>query len=109
MNKMIVISDEALLDLYDCVYALMYPKYNNRPNLTEEDALAYRDDIINFIYSLADKTTHSDATFTDHKQQGKKVARYDRNNNTQYYIVYDLDTFHTIYVNRILTNHITKR
>ena len=104
---MIVLSQRCKNDLEDCFDALMFPKYNNRTPLSFEDAHKYIDDIVNFAYSIAFKAIHVNCFYDEHKRYGAKVARYDRNKYTQYYIIYNINEYDDIYIERIITNHIT--
>ncbi|MDR3219813.1 MAG: hypothetical protein LBU22_12710 [Dysgonamonadaceae bacterium] len=99
--------NQALTDLDHCIDALMFPEPANRPSLTYEDAIDYKNDIVTFALSLRNRIRHIACVYEIHKQYGSKVARYDRNKNTQYYIIYNVDTEGNIYVERIMTNHIT--
>ncbi|GHT50621.1 hypothetical protein FACS189440_18360 [Bacteroidia bacterium] len=99
--------DKALYDLDDCLDALMFPKYNNRPPFSYEEAIDYRDNVMAFAFALRDKVLHTDCKYEIHKMYGEKVARYERNKNTQYYIIYNIDTIGDIFIERIMTNHIT--
>jgi hypothetical protein len=104
---MIVFSQQSGADLEDCLDALMFPKYKNRPPLTFEEAHDYVDEIVEFVYSISEKATHTNCIFDTHKKYGEKVVRYERNKYTQYYIIYNVDVAGNIYVERIMTNHIT--
>ena len=108
MSRLVVISRKFRDDLEDCFDALMFPKFGNRPPLTYEEAHKYIDDIADFALSLGEIKYHADCVYKIHKQYGEKAIRYNRNKNTQYYVIYDLDEEkNTIYVERLITNHIT--
>jgi hypothetical protein len=86
----------------------MFPESKNKPPLTYEEAHNYIDDIADFALSLGERMYHINCVYEIHKRYGKKTARYDRNKNTQYYIIYDLDEEKDIiYVERLISNHIT--
>jgi hypothetical protein len=80
--------NQALTDLDDCIDALMFPEPTNRPSLTYEDAIDYKNDIVAFALSLRNRVRHITCVYNIHKQYGDKVARYDRNKNTHvlYYL-----------------------
>ena len=104
---MITFSPNSKIDLENCLDALLFPINPNKQPLTYEEAHNYIDDIVTFVYSLATKIRHIDCVFEIHKVYGEKAARYDRNKQTQYYVVYNIDSHGNIYVERIMTNHIT--
>ena len=99
--------NQALYDLEDCIDSLMLSQNPNRPSLTYEEAIDYKNDIINFALSLRNRKTHTNCVYAIQKVFGEKAARYDRNKTTQYYIVYNLDLSGNIQIERIMTNHIT--
>jgi hypothetical protein len=103
----VIWSDQSLNDLDDCLDTLMFPEYDNRPSLTYEEAIDYRDNIVAFALALPDRAIHTDCIYEIHKMYGEKAARYNRNKNTQYYIIYNIDIIGDIFIERIMTNHIT--
>ena len=108
MNKLVIISQGFRDDLENCFDSLMFPKFKNRPPLTYEEAHNYIDDIADLALLLGEKKRHADCVYEIHKQYGGKVIRYDRNKNTQYYIIYDLDEEkNIIHIKRLIANHVT--
>ena len=101
---MVYYSKQADNDLDDILDGLlMWQKYT----LTREFCLNYISDIIDVCDSLDAKTIHSDASYETHKRYGKKVYRYARNKSTMWYIIYDTDSYNNIYINKIISNHLT--
>lgn len=76
-------------------------------SLTREFCLSYVSDIIDICDSLDTKTQHFNAVYETHKQYGEKVHKYNRNKATTWYIIYDLDLFNNVYINKIISNHLT--
>lgn len=61
------------------------------------------------ICNKLDKTIyHSPVVFLQHKQFGSFVHRYRRNKNTTWYIIYNKDEYKNIFIQRIISNHLTE-
>ena len=75
--------------------------------LTREFCMNYLSDIIDICDSLDTKTLHFETLYKTHKRYGKKVHKYTRNKNTIWYIIYDIDTYNNIYINKIINNYLT--
>ena len=76
-------------------------------SLTREFCLSYVSDIIDICESLDTKTKHFNSSYETHKHYGKKVHKYNRNKTTTWHIIYDLDSFNNVYINKIISNHLT--
>jgi len=72
-----------------------------------EHAKSYIHDIRMECYSLGTKKNHFNTTFSTHKNFGSKVHTYNRNKQTQWYIIYDIDRYGNIFINHITSNHTT--
>jgi hypothetical protein len=67
----------------------------------------YHNDILNVCNSIGTKTFHFNAQIPIHKRYGEKVHKYKRNKQTIWYIIYNLDYHGNVYIQRIISNHIT--
>ena len=75
--------------------------------LTREFCMTYVSDIIDICDSLDSKVVHTNATYETHKRYGNKVHKYSRNKATTWYIIYDVDSNNDVYINKIISNHLT--
>ena len=76
-------------------------------SLGYDHAMSYVDDIKRLCDVLDNKPFHSNAIFPTHREYGSKVHTYKRNRNTTWYIIYNLDLFGNVYINRIINNYLT--
>ena len=101
---MVYYSKQADSDLDDILNGLLtWQKHT----LTREFCLNYLSDIIDICDSLDTQIHHSDTLYETHKHYGKKVHKYMRNKNTVWYIIYDIDFYNNIYINKIISNYLT--
>jgi len=101
---MVYYSKQADKDLDDILEGLLtWWKHT----LTREFCLNYVSDIIDVCDSLDTKTVHFNASYETHKRYGEKVHKYVRNKSTTWYIIYNIDLYHNVYVNKIISNHLT--
>jgi hypothetical protein len=75
--------------------------------LEYEHAMSYVTDIQNICDTLDTRTRHKDAAYRTHLRYGSKVFPYKRNNRTTWYIIYDVDTFNNVFINKIISNYLT--
>lgn len=59
--------------------------------------------------SIPKKIFHNKTTYISHKRFGAKVHRYHRNNQTTWYVIYNIDDENNIFVNKIISNYITSK
>jgi hypothetical protein len=79
-------------------------------SISEEEALKYVDDIYIMANSISDLTYHQKCKYFMHCQYGEYNFKYKRNYRTTWYIVYDIDPLSgDIFINRIISNHITSK
>ena len=101
---MVYYNKQADSDLDNILEGLLtWSKYT----LTREFCLSYISDIVDVCDSLDSKAIHSDAFYETHKRYGKKVYKYTRNKSTTWYIIYDIDSYNNVYINKIISNHLT--
>ena len=104
MNK-VLIADKVYIEMQNIFQALIHWE---KGAMEEEYAHKYIEDILSEIYLIPEKFYHANTTFASHKQFGKKVHKYRRNANTMWYIIYNIDSYKNIYINKIFSNHLTK-
>ena len=101
---MVFYSRQADSDLDDILEGLL--KWQ-KCSLTREFCLNYISDLVDVCDSLDSKTSHTEASYETHKRHGEKVHKYSRNRSTTWYIVYDVDLPNNVYINKIISNHLT--
>ena len=75
--------------------------------LNREVVLDYMADLKDTCESIGEQTFHAKASHSEHKRYGEKVFRYKRNPSTTWYIIYNVDIYNNIYINKIISNHLT--
>jgi len=104
---MVYYSELSENELYSIIIGLS--NWEKHP-LEFEHALSYYDDIRKVCDRLDKISFHADSQYETHKLYGKKTFQYKRNNQTTWYIIYDIDiATNTIYVQHITSNHLTER
>jgi hypothetical protein len=101
---MVYYSNQAEKDLDDILDGLLTWQ---KQVLTREFCLNYISDIIDICDSLNTQMFHFEAVYETHKRYGKKVHKYSRNKNTLWYIIYDIDSYNNVYINKIINNYLT--
>jgi hypothetical protein len=101
---MVYYSNQAKIDLSNILIGLMeWPKHP----LETKHALQYVDDIYAICDNLDMKTYHADTLYSIHKFHGSKIHAYKRNQQTIWYIIYDLDRHGNVFINKIMSNYQT--
>jgi len=101
---MVYYSKQADDDLDDILEGLLTWR---KCTLTHEFCLNYVSDLVDVCDSLDAETVHFSAFYETHKHYGKNVYKYVRNKSTTWYIIYDVDSYNNVYVNKIISNHLT--
>jgi hypothetical protein len=101
---MVYYSNQAKIDLSGILIGLM--EWDKHP-LEFKHALQYVDDIYAICVSLEKKVYHANTVYSTHKLYGSKVHAYKRNQQTTWYIIYDLDRHGNVYINKIISNYQT--
>ena len=101
---MVFINRQAKVDLDNIVAGLLEWE---KVILTVSEVMQYVDDIANVCYKLSDLTYHHNAKYKDHLEYGEYVFPYKRTKNTTWYIIYNIDSFNNIYVNKITSSYMT--
>jgi len=76
-------------------------------SLSLEFCYDYIDDIELQCKGLDLKSYHAKTTYESHKIYGDYVYRYKRNQSTCWYIIYNMDVFYNVYIEKIMNNYIT--
>jgi len=101
---MVYYSEQADNDLDEILEGLLtWQKHS----LTREFCLDYVSDLIDICDSLDNKRFHINTVYNIHKRYGEKVHKYFRNQNTTWYIIYDIDSNNDVFVNKIINNYMT--
>ena len=101
---MVFINRQASIDLDNIVIGLLEW---NKVILTVPEVMKYVDDIVNICYQLDGLIRHSKAKYKDHLKYGTYSYPYKRNKNTTWYLIYNIDSFGNIFVNKIMSNYLT--
>ena len=102
---MVYYSEIAKSDLRDILWGLA--NWKKHP-LGFEHAERYVNEIRFICDNLEYKSIHFNSDYEIHKKYGEKVHIYKRNNTTNWYIVYNIDTKGNIFINKIISNHLTQ-
>lgn len=102
---MVIYSIKSIDDLTNILYGL---RHWRKHFISDEHAISYVDTITEICDSLDTKTFHFNPRYSVHKRFGDKVHTYRRNKSTIWYIVYNLDQYGNVYIQRIISNHNTK-
>jgi hypothetical protein len=101
---MVFVSRQAKIDLDNIVIGLLEWE---KVELTVPEVMQYVDDISDICYKLDDLSYHHSAKYKEHLKYGEYSHPYKRNRNTTWYIIYDIDLYNHIYVNKIISNYMT--
>jgi len=101
---MVFVSQQAKIDLDNIIIGLLEWK---KIELTVLEVMQYVDDISDICYNLDNFSYHHPAKYKEHLKYGEFSYSYKRNRNTTWYIIYDIDLYNHIYVNKIISNYIT--
>jgi hypothetical protein len=101
---MVFISRTAKKDLDNIVTGLL--KWD-KVALTVSEVIQYVDDIADICYQLDNLEYHRQAKYKSHLEYGAYSYPYKRNKMTTWYIIYDIDLFSNVCVNKIISNHHT--
>ena len=101
---MVYYNRKAYDDLSNIFYGLIM--WSKHP-LAREHAMQYVDDIEKICKTLDCKPYHQEASYDIHKIYGKYVHLYKRNRNTCWYIIYNIDLFNDVFIEKIMNNYMT--
>ena len=103
--SMVYFSVQSEQDLSDIVVGLLLW---TKISISEEQALRYADDIYLMAFTIPNLTYHPECKYLMHRRYGEYHLKYQRNNRTTWYIIYDIDPVSgDILINRITSNHMT--
>jgi len=75
--------------------------------LTYEQALTCVDDIHAVCESFAYKNMHRQSSYEIYRKYGEYVHAYKRNKATTWYIIYNIAVSNDIWIEKIISNHLT--
>ena len=101
---MVFINRQAIIDLDNIVIGLLEWE---KVELTIPEVMQYVDDISDICYKLENVAYHRPAKYQEHLKYGEYSRSYKRNRSTTWYIIYDIDLFKNIHVNKIISNYLT--
>lgn len=102
---MVFYSQQALRDFDDIFYGLLLWE---RVGLSKPFVESYIKELKTQYENIPNNSFHPDTTFSPHKKNDSKVHRFQRNSQTQWYIIYDIDAENNVYINKIISNYITE-
>ena len=101
---MVFINRQAKIDLDNIVINLLEWQ---KITLSITEVMQYADDIADICYQLDNSSYHYHAKYKEHLKYGKYSYPYKRNQNTTWYIIYDIDSNNDVFVNKIINNYMT--
>ena len=101
---MVFINRQAKIDLNNIVIGLLEW---DKITLSVSEVMQYVDDIADICYRLDNYVYHQLAKYKEHMKYGKYSYPYKRNKNTTWYIIYDMDSNNNVFINKIISNHLT--
>jgi len=107
---MVFYNKSALEDIEELFIGLLewHTKDNKQLRMTFDEVWDYRNDLFNIGNTLDTLSYDAKTQYEIHKQHGKYVYRYDRNQRTQWYFIYD-KTDKDVFINKIISNYLTIR
>ena len=103
---MVFVSYQAKIDLDNILIGLLsWEKHTLSVEFTDN----YIEAIVSQCYSLETKLRHQNCIFKMHKKYGEKFIRYHRNRQTTWYIIYNIDPYNNITIEKIISNYQTKQ
>ena len=108
VNNMVLFNKSALDDIEEMFVGLLEWSIgdNRQPIMTFDEVWNYRNDLFNVGNSLDTLLFNTKTQYDTHKKHGQFVYRYDRNRHTQWYFIYD-KTENNVFINKIISNHLT--
>ncbi|MFM2291780.1 MAG: hypothetical protein RIS29_1593 [Bacteroidota bacterium] len=101
---MVFYSERAKQDLNDIFNGLILWK---RIILSRSHALEYHRSILNECNRLDKTIYHARCTYQQHKQYGRYVHHFRKSKHTTWYIIYNKDKFNNIFIQHLVSNHLT--
>jgi len=105
---MVFFNKSALDDIEEIFVGLLEwsTKDNFQPIMTFDEVWDYRNDLFNIGNSLDTLSFDAKPQYDIHKQYGQFIYRYNRNQNTMWYFIYD-KVGNAVYINKIISNYFT--
>jgi hypothetical protein len=105
---MVFYNKSALDDIEQIFVGLLewHTKDNKQLRMTFEEVWNYRENLFNIGNSLDSLPYNAETQYEMHKQYGKYVYRYNKNQRTQWYFIYD-KIKNDVFINKIINNYQT--
>ncbi|MCL2435524.1 MAG: hypothetical protein FWD09_05225 [Lentimicrobiaceae bacterium] len=105
---MVFYNKSALDDIEQIFIGLLewQTKDNQQLRMTYDEVWNYRDSLFHIGNTLDILPYHAKAQYEMHKQFGKYAYRYNKNQRTQWYFIYDR-IGEDIFINKIINNYMT--
>ena len=105
---MVFYSKSALDDIEQIFIGLLewHTKDNKQLRMTFDEVWNYRDNLFTVGNSLDTLLYDAETKYEMHKKYGKYVYRYDKNQRTQWYFIYN-KTGKDVFLNKIINNYQT--
>ena len=87
---------------------LSWKTKNNQIRMDYDEVVQYREDLYAECLSIENLTYREKPRYFDHKKFGKFVHTYKRNNQTTWYIIYNILPNNDIVIKKIMNNYLTK-
>ncbi len=101
---MVFYSQQAQNDLNSIFTGLITWK---KMTLNYDHVVDYHNTIVTICDNLDKVTYHARCVYPTHKHFGEFVYNYRRSKNTTWFIIYNKDKFNNIFIQHILSNHLT--
>jgi len=103
---MVFFNKSALDDIEQVFIGLLEWHSHKQLRMTFDEVWNYRNSLFDVGNSLDMLSYHAETQYEIHKQYGKYVYRYDKNQRTQWYFIYDRME-EDIFINKIINNYQT--
>ena len=103
---MVFFNKSALDDIEQLFIGLLEWNVSEQVRMTFDEVWKYRGDLFDIGNSLDNLSYHAETQYEMHKRYGKYVYRYDKNQRTQWYFIYDtIDE--DVFINKLINNYQT--
>jgi len=105
---MVFYNQSALDDIEQIFIGLLewQTKDNKQPRMTFDEVWNYRNDLYSVGNILDSLLYNTETQYEMHKKFGEYVYRYNKNQRTQWYFIYNIID-DDVYINKIISNYLT--
>jgi len=105
---MVFYNQSALDDIEQIFIGLLEwdTKDNKQVRMTFDEVWDYRNNLVSIGNTLDSLSYNAETQYEMHKQYGKYVYRYNKNQRTQWYFIYD-KVGENVFINKIINNYLT--